>query len=154
MLLQCCYELCSTEEEQLMFCIDFEDDSLVKKGTAYQPWVLNRGVTVVNSPECPEGNRCGFFNESLIELPMFSNNYDPWHGLKITLKYKQTRTSQFDQGVISNDCFNGVPFAAGNSLYCSVDGSGASFNAGLKSPPASASDVSSNCNTFTVLICQ
>ena len=142
-----------------MFCIDFEDDSLIKKGTAYQPWLLNRGVTVVNSLECPEGNRCGFFNESLIEIAMFANNYDPWHGLKISLKYMQTQSSQMDQGVVSNDCINLQSGAPGNSLYCSVDAGGNSFTAGLKDARnpttiVSASDVSNPCNTFTYLICQ
>jgi len=115
-----------------MFCIDFEDDDLVQNGTPYQPWVMNRGVTVVNDQQCPQGEKCGFFNASLLEVPFFSNNYDPWHGLVITLHYRQTAKSNIDQGIISNDCFGGVPFAPGNSLYCSAAGDGTRFNAGLK----------------------
>ena len=137
-----------------MFCIDFEDDDLVQGGTAYQPWLHNRGVTVVTDTQCPQGNRCGFFNESFIEVAMFANNYDSWQRLKITLEYKQILSSQMDQGVISNDCLSEQSGAPGNSLYCSLDASGGSFNAGLKSPPASASDVSNTSNTFYVLIFQ
>ena len=136
-----------------MFCIDFEDDDLIQKGTAYQPWILNRGVTVVADQQCPQGDRCGFFNESILEVPFFSNNYDPWHGLKITLKYVQLLAGQVDQGVISNDCLNLDSGAPGNSLYLSVDAGGNLFNAGLKdgrNPTnfASASDVSNSCNTL------
>ncbi len=121
-----------------MFCINFEDDDLVTNDV-YQPWVLNRGVTVVSDPAigCPEGNRCGFFNESNLELPFFSNNYDHWHNLRITLHYKQILTTTPDQGIISNDCFNGIDNAPGNSLYLSSAGDGSEFKCGLKSNNAS-----------------
>ena len=128
------FNICSTVEEPLMFCINFEDDDLVTNDV-YQPWVLNRGVTVVNdtSVGCPEGSRCGFFNdESNLELAFFSNNYGHWHNLRITLNYRQTETSPSDQGIMSNDCFNNVDNAPGNSLYLSSSGDGSLFKCGLK----------------------
>ena len=134
-----------------MFCIDFEDDDLIRDGTPYQPWVMNRGVTVVKAAECPQGERCGFFNASLLEVPMFSNNYDPWHGLVIKLRYRQTAQSNIDQGIISNDCFGGVPYAPGNSLYCSADAGGNSFNAGLKARnPAAVTSLSAVSSIKTI----
>ncbi|KAI0216080.1 hypothetical protein LSAT2_031858, partial [Lamellibrachia satsuma] len=125
-------------EERLMFCIDFEDDDLVANGPGfYEPWVLNDGVTIVDSAvnpgvNCPQGQRCGFFNESVLEVPFFSNNYAHWPSLRITLSYKMTQRTNIDQGIISNDCFPDatVPFAPGNSLYCSADDN--DFKAGLK----------------------
>ena len=105
-----------------MFCIDFEDDDLVSNTAGvYRPWILNDGVTVVTDAQCPQGQRCGFFNESVLEVPFFSNNYAQWPSLKITFEYMMTAQTPIDQGIISNDCFNQAEYAAGNSLYCSAD---------------------------------
>ena len=133
------FDICSTAEERLMFCINFEDDDLVTNDV-YQPWVLNRGVTVVDASSvgCPEGNRCGFFNDdSNLELAFFSNNYGHWHNLRITLNYKQIQTSQSDQGIMSNDCWHGTENAPGNSLYLSSSGDGSEFKCGMKTNNAS-----------------
>ncbi len=135
--------MCSTVEDPRMFCIDFEDDDLVSNTWGeYRPWVLNDGVTVVTSPGCPQGSRCGFFNESVLEVPFFSNNYGHWPNLRITLEYKLIAFSgNNDQGIVSNDCFpngNGL-FAAGNSLFISVNGK--DFNGGLKDTPATGTTV-------------
>ena len=129
-----------------MFCIDFEDDDLVSNTAGvYRPWILNDGVTVVTDAQCPQGQRCGFFNESVLEVAFFSNNYVHWPSMKITLSYRMTQATALDQGIISNDCFNQVPNAAGNSLYCSA--SSTDFMAGLKtnspSEDAAVSEVSS-----------
>ncbi|KAI0216081.1 hypothetical protein LSAT2_031859, partial [Lamellibrachia satsuma] len=138
-------------EERLMFCINFEDDDLVAKGPAfvYEPWIRNDGVTIVDNTvnpgvNCPEGQRCGFFNESVLQIPFFSNNYAQWPSLRITLSYRMTsfgldldmrRLDRIpDKGIISNDCFpegNGL-YASGNSLYCSADD--IRFKAGLNGP--------------------
>ncbi|KAK2153742.1 hypothetical protein NP493_2267g00009 [Ridgeia piscesae] len=124
-------------EDKRMFCIDFEDDDLVSDTWGeYRPYVYNDGVTVVDGPQCPQGNRCGFFsNESVLEVPFFSNNYGHWPNLRITLEYKMIPSSaNLDQGIVSNDCFpngNGK-FAAGNSLFISANDK--TFNAGLKNP--------------------
>ena len=123
-----------------MFCIDFEDDDLVSNTAGvYRPWVLNDGVTIVDNTinlevNCPQGQRCGFFNESVLEVPFFSNNYAQWPTLRITLSYKMTGSQDVDKGIISNDCFPDatVPFAPGNSLYCSANSG--NFLAGLKGP--------------------
>ena len=134
-----------------MFCINFEDDDLVAKGPAfvYEPWILNDGVTIVDNTvnpgvNCPEGHICVFFNESVLKVPFFSNNYAHWPSLRITLSYRMTlfgleldmrRLDRIPaQGIISNDCFpeGNVPYAPGNSLYCSVGD--ITFMAGLKGP--------------------
>ena len=117
-----------------MFCIDFEDDDLVSNiAGVYRPWILNDGVTIVDSlmgVTCPQGQRCGFFNESVLEVAFFSNNYAQWPSLRITLDYMMTASTPIDQGIISNDCFNQANNAAGNSLYCSANIN--TFNGGLK----------------------
>lgn len=149
--------MCLIVEEPLMFCINFEDDDLVTNDV-YQPWVLNDGVTIVEGASfgCPEGKRCGFFNESILELPFFSNNYGHWNSLRITLHYKMIATSDVDQGIVSNDCYKDVANAPGNSLYCSVGGAGDVFKAGLKSSnssvDANGSAVRKNSEQFSVLI--
>ena len=138
----------STVEDPLMFCIDFENGDLISHTVGeYRPWVLNNGVTVVHDLQCPQGQFCGFFNASCLELPFFSNNYDHWPSLRITLSYKMTQTTQMDQGIISNDCYQGLANAPGNSLYLSA--SSTNFKAGLKArnpgpPDANAQYVSIN----------
>ena len=132
-----------------MFCIDFENGDLISHTAGeYRPWVLNNGVTIVHDPQCPQGQWCGFFNASCLEVPFFSNNYDHWPSLRITLSYKMTQPTHMDQGIVSNDCFQGLANAPGNSLYLSA--SSTNFKAGLKAgnpatPDASAQYVSSNC---------
>ena len=125
--------MCSIVEDSLMFCIDFEDADLVSNTAGvYRPWILNDGVTIDDNTmgaNGPQGQRCGFFNESVLEVPFFSNNYVNWPSMKITLSYRMTQATALDQGIISNDCFNQIPNAAGNSLYCSA--SSIDFIAGL-----------------------
>ena len=134
--------MCSTVEDPLLFCIDFEDDELISNtGGVYRPWVFNNNVTVVSSPHCPQGMRCGYFNESILEVPFFSNTYSTWPSLRITLRYKQISKSLLDQGIISNSC-TPPPFAEGNSLYCSAAAGGDKFKGGLKSPAVNLSAVS------------
>ena len=81
-------------------------------------------------------------NESVLEVPFFSNNYGHWPNLRITLEYKLIAFSgNIDQGIVSNDCFpngNGL-FAAGNSLFISVNGN--NFNGGLKDTPTTGTTV-------------
>ena len=113
-----------------MFCIDFEDDDLVGQGV-YQPWVMNVDVTVVTDPDCPQGSKCGYFNGSRIEIPFFSNAYSSFDGLWIELWYKRTGTYPVNQGLISNDCFEGQSYEPGNSLYASCVSS--DVEAGVKS---------------------
>ena len=132
-----------------MFCIDFEDDDLVSDlSGVYRPWVLNDGVTVVNSG-CPQGNRCGFFNASVLEVPFFANNYGHWPNLRITLEYKMISFSgNIDQGIVSNDCFpngNGQ-YAAGNSLFISANDQ--DFNGGLKDATATTVTVVRNIGYY------
>ena len=126
--------MCSIVEDPLMFCIDFEDAGLVSTTAGvYRPWILNDGVTIVDNAmgaNCPQGQRCGFFNESVLEVPFFSNNYVHWPSMRITFNYRMTQATALDQGIISNDCFNQVANADGNSLYCSA--SSIDFMAGLK----------------------
>ncbi|KAI0240459.1 hypothetical protein LSAT2_008807 [Lamellibrachia satsuma] len=65
----------------LMFCIDFEDDDLVSNTAGvYRPWILNDGVTVVADAQCPQGQRCGFFNESVLEGAAMG----PWVDVQMT----------------------------------------------------------------------
>ena len=139
----------STVENGLMFCIDFEDDDLVSNTAGvYRPWILNDGVTVVTDAQCPQGQRCGFFNESVLEVPFFSNNYVHWPSMRITLSYRMTQASALDQGIISNDCFNQVANADGNSLYCSA--SSTDFTAGLKTliSPIDDANAAQVCKTY------
>ena len=152
----------STDENKKIFCITFEDDdNLVGPGGAEQPYIYNDGVTVVTSALCPQGDKCGWFNNSRLEIPYFSNNYG-FESIRITFQYKRTGAMPETQGIISNDCFNMVPNAAGNSLYCSSTNIGAADNddieAGLRSPPlpkapaafVSASEVSTQWTSSNV----
>ena len=134
----------STVEDPKMFCIDFEDDDLVSDTWGeYRPWVLNDGVTVVNSSDCPQGDRCGFFNGSgVLEVPFFSNNYGHWPSLRITLQYNMIAfEGNIDQGIVSNDCFpDGTgQYADGNSLFISANDH--VFNGGLKDSPGNETTV-------------
>ena len=57
-------------------------------------YVLNNGVTVVTDPSfCPEGNSCGFFNASQLEIPFFANNYNHLPNLRITFEMYGTTSS-------------------------------------------------------------
>ena len=130
-----------------MFCIDFEDNDLVSDTWGeYRPYVFNDGVTVVKDTQCPQGDRCGFFNGSgVLEVPFFSNNYGHWPSLRIELEFKMISFSgNIDQGIVSNDC---VPdgtglYAAGNSLYISANDN--TFNTGLKDPSRAGPTVTVN----------
>ena len=102
-----------------MTCIDFEEGGLVGQG-ADNPWVYNDGV-IVTGTDCPQGDRCGYFDGGRLELPFFSNNYNGYKSLVITFHYKMTSGSLSSQGLISNDCFNGLSGEAGNSLYASCN---------------------------------
>ena len=124
---------CSTAEVDDMFCIDFETDDLVSvtKGV-YRPWVLNDGVHIINDPLGTHG-RVGFFNESHLEIPFFSNAYSSFKSLRISFYYRLAPGGSADQGIISNDCFGGAVNAPGNSLFASAQGT--YLSAGFKAPP-------------------
>ena len=134
-----------------MFCIDFEDKDLVSNTFGeYRPWVFNDGVTVVTSPQCPQGKRCGFFNASVLEVGFFANNYGHWPNLRITLEYKMIHLSgNIDQGIVSNHCFphGNVMYAAASSLFMSA--SALNFNGGLKDSPGSGTTVTVVSNIVT-----
>ncbi|KAI0236747.1 hypothetical protein LSAT2_012716 [Lamellibrachia satsuma] len=118
-----------------LFCINFEKQYELTDSGYY---VFNDGVDLVNGAMCPvAGSQCGHFlgSNSRLEIPFFSNNYDGFPSLRITMYIRMTGGGPGDvQGVISNDCGpNGmVPNAAGNSLYCSVNGT--IMTGGLKDP--------------------
>ena len=101
-----------------MFCIDFEDDDLVGAAGADHPWVFNDGVDIVPyaAAGCPQGDRCGYFDEGRLEIPHFSNMYSSFSSLRITFDYRRTAGGVYHQGIISNDCFNGQAGESGNSL--------------------------------------
>ena len=105
-----------------MFCINFEDDDLVNDNMGvYRPWIMNDGVKIIDDPNlCIEGRRCGFFNMSRLEIPMFSNMYSNFEALRIFFYYKIVPGGSADQGIISNDCYGGATGAPGNSIYCSL----------------------------------
>ena len=84
--------------------------------------------------------RCGFFNESRLEIPFFSNAYSSFPSLRISFNYRRTGSSPATQGIISNDCMNGVASEAGNSLYASCADD--SVEVGLRDPLASLTSVS------------
>ena len=138
--------MCSTVEDRLMFCIDFEDEDLVSDTEGvYRPWILNDGVTIVDNAmgaNCPQGQRCGFFNESVLEVPFFSNNYVHWHTMSITFNYRMIQGTSLYQGIISNDCFNQADYADGSSLYCSA--SVTDFMAGLKTDNSPLEDANAS----------
>ena len=126
-----------------MFCIDFEDESLVGQG-ADSPWVYNDGVVIVTDKDCPQGDRCGYFNGGgRLELPFFSNNYDGYKSLIITFYHKRTSASPTIQGLISNDCLDGLSGEPGNSLYASSSSTAVEkVEVGLKYPAVSLTGVS------------
>ena len=125
-----------------MFCIDFEDDDLVANNMGvYRPWILNDNVLVVTEG----GSKCGFFNESRLEVPFFSNAYSSFTSLRITFRYKIAPGGSADQGLFSNDCFGGAVNAAGNSLYCSASGGQVTW--GLRDPNVQLGGVSGSSQT-------
>ena len=108
-----------TDESADMFCIDFDDDDLVSDNMGvYKPWVMNDNVNVITDAMCIEGNRCGLFNMSRLEIPMFSNMYSNFHTLRISFYYKIMSGGSGDQGIISNDCYGGATGAPRNSIFC------------------------------------
>ena len=129
-----------------MFCIDFEDElGLVGQGVD-RPWVYNDGV-IVTSDNCPQGTRCGYFDGGRLEVSFFSNKYASIGAFVITFHYKMTSGSSSSQGLISNDCFEGLSGEPGNSLYASCGNS--SVDVGLKAPTASLSGVSTRWTSVT-----
>ena len=125
-----------------MFCIDFEANTLVGQGVD-RPWVYNDGVDIVTDTDCPQGDRCGYFDGGRLELPFFSNNYDGYKSLIITFNYKRTSASPTIQGLISNDCLDGLSGEPGNSLYASSSSTAVEkVEVGLKYPAVSLTGVS------------
>ena len=112
------------EERAKIFCIDFEDRYQLADSGVY---VLNDGVERVDDALCPnagkEGSHCGHFlgSNSRLEVPFFSNNYDHFGSLRITMLYRRTGANTAEQGILSNDCSDGIAGRDGNSLFCSVD---------------------------------
>ena len=127
-----------TVEDPSMFCINFEDNDLVSNTMGvYRPWVMNDGVNVITDAMCIEGNKCGLFNMSRLEIPFFSNLYSSIPSIRITFYYKIISGGSADQGIISNDCYGGVAGAPGNSLFCHLEQQ-AALSCGLSNPAVSA----------------
>ena len=107
----------STDEIPFRFCIDFEEDDFVRAG-ADHPKVSNYGVIVVDTTDagCPQGDRCGYFDEGRLEIPSFSNAYTGISSFRITFNYLRMAGGEDHQGIFSNDCFNGEADLPGNSL--------------------------------------
>ena len=113
------------EERAKIFCIDFEDQYQLADSGVY---VFNDGVNRVNDALCPNAgidgsSYCGHFlgSNSRLEVPFFSNNYDHFGSLRITMLYRRTGANAAEQGILSNDCSDGTAGRDGNSLFCSVD---------------------------------
>ena len=133
-----------------MFCIDFEDDDLVNDNMGvYRPWVMNDKVEIIDDSNlCIEGNRCGLFNMSRLEIPMFSNMYSNFRALRISFYYKIMPGGSADQGIISNDCYGGVTGAPGNSIFCHLQQQSL-LQCGLNQPAVSlGGGVSRPINTY------
>ena len=112
------------EERPNIFCIDFEDRYQLADSGVY---VLNDGVDRVEDALCPNAGKvgsihCGHFlgSNSRLEVPFFSNNYDHFGKLRITMLYRRTGSNTAEQGILSNDCSDGIAGRDGNSLFCSV----------------------------------
>ena len=96
-------------------------------------WVFNEGVTITSN-NCVH-KKCGLFDGSArLEMPFFSNNWEGFKEFTFSLFFKRNPGSNNEQGILSNDCHNNLPFSAGNSLYVSSDTD--EVNAGMKSPNA------------------
>ena len=122
-----------------MFCINFEHEEDLVFAGADHPWVLNDGVQIVSTASvgCPQGDKCGYFVNSRLEIPFFSNAYSGINSLRITFWFRRDEGYPVTMGMISNDCFNGVPEAAGNSLYVSnrdVNDGTDSIEVGVRDP--------------------
>ena len=127
-----------------MFCIDFETPDLVSSG-ADHPWVRNKGVDIVNQTSngpCIQGARCGYFNESHLEIPFFSNAYDGFTSLRITFSYMKTTSTSGLKGLVSNDCFDNQEGRIGNSLYAGCKDT--EVKSGVKQPTVNLSTVSTS----------
>ena len=82
-------------------------------------WVRNSGVSIVNDSSLCKYNNCGYFNGSArLEIPFFGNNMQWYRSFAVSM-YFQRNAGADDQGLVSNDCFNNMDYAAGNSLYVS-----------------------------------
>ena len=128
-----------------IFCIDFEDQYQLADSGVY---VFNDGVKRVNNALCPNAgiagsSYCGHFlgSNSRLEVPFFSNNYDHFGSLRITMLYRRMGANAAEQGILSNDCSGGIAGQAGNSLFCSVDKG--LFYAGVRrnQPPAAFAQI-------------
>ena len=49
--------------------------------------VVENGVNGIPADFCPQGNKCGFFNGSQLDIPYFANNYAGLTNIKITLDF-------------------------------------------------------------------
>ena len=96
---------------------------------------MNQGVSVVSN-DCVY-KKCGLFNgRARLEVPYFSNNWARYNEFSFSLFFKRNSSNSNEQGILSNDCFNNIPYKCGNSLYVSSDSG--EVNSGLKSPNAQA----------------
>ena len=89
-------------------------------------YVFNNGVQVVQNgvdgiaPDfCPEGNSCGFFNSSQLEIPFFSNNWNHLPNIKITFNMLENVKSS-PEGVISNGCRKHKSYVGSNSFFFAI----------------------------------
>ena len=79
-------------------CIDFENADVLTTNGLY---VFNDGVSVVSNgidaplDFCPQGNSCGYFNKSKLELPFFANNYNYLPNLRITFDMFSTDSREY-----------------------------------------------------------
>ncbi|KAK2158186.1 hypothetical protein NP493_1816g00000 [Ridgeia piscesae] len=64
-------------------------------------WVANNRVTVVSGPQCKHGN-CAHFNNTVLEIPYFVNNYDHFKQFSISYFYNLCG-GPFNQGLVINN---------------------------------------------------
>ena len=101
-----------------MTCVTFDEGDDGVQGLLGM-WVRNSGVRVVNDSLLCKYKNCGFFSGSArLEIPHFSNNMQWYRSFAISMFFLRNAGAD-DQGLISNDCFNNMEYAAGNSLYVS-----------------------------------
>lgn len=60
-------------------------------------YVMNQGVTIIENGVngvpydfCPQGKRCGFFDNSKLEIPYFTNIYGGVSNMKSTMDFYST----------------------------------------------------------------
>ena len=117
----------SAPPKKLVTCVTFDEGYDGVQGLLGL-WVHNSGVSIVNDSSLCKYKNCGSFSGSArLEIPFFGNNMQWYRSFSVSMFFLRNAGAN-DQGLVSNDCFNNMDYAAGNSLYVSSQSGAVSSN--------------------------